>query len=283
MATRVLPPDEVLRVIERTQSAAAKVRRTNRARILRILRRSIRELERRLAALRGDTFTAQKIRVILAQQRAIVAVFMRELEAALRDIGIQSAELGRDNLLAQARAWDPVFPGTFRRLVRLEEASLLLDDALLLHYKASVARYGRDAISRMQLLLAESQLRGESLFEATNRLSAAMDLDIGFSERIVRTETSRAFHRQQLLDIKNTLPAAEHDEWRKQLIAVVPSDGRTGSDSFSVHLQIRKLDEDFKDNQGREYPHPPNRPNDRETMVLMPAPPAEVRRRTATA
>ena len=266
------PPDTVLRVVGRTQRAARGIQRTYQPRMLAILNRSIASLERRLARLPQDRFVAQQTRSILIQQKAASVVFSRELNKGLRELGTDAAQLGRDALLQQARAWDPVFPGTFRRLVRLEEAEQLLDSVLLRHYRASVTRYGLNQIGRMQVLLAESQLRGETLSQATDRLSTAMQLDKGWSERIVRTETSRAVHRRQLKDLRDVLPDDEHDEWRKQLIAVVPSDGRTHSDSFSVHLQTRKLDEDFEDNEGRKYPHPPNRPNDRETMVLVPAP-----------
>ncbi len=266
------PPDAVMRVVSRTQAAAGRITRKHRPRMQAILDRSIASLERRLARLPQDRFTAQQTRSILIQQKAASIVFSRELNKGLRALGTDASELGRTALLAQAKAWDPTFPGTLRRLVRLEDAEELLDDVLLRHYRASVTRYGLIQIGQMQLLLAESQLRGETLEQATNRLAAAMNLDKGWAERITRTENSRAVHRRQLRDLKDTLPSDEHDEWRKQLIAVVPSDGRTADDSRSVHLQMRKLADDFNDNEGRDYQHPPNRPQDRETMVLVPAP-----------
>lgn len=56
--------------------------------------------------------------------------------------------------------------------------------------------------------------------------------------------------------------------WGKQLLAV--HDNRTGRDSVYVDLQMQRLMDPFHDNMGRVYQHPPNRPNDRESMVFVP-------------
>ena len=52
-----------------------------------------------------------------------------------------------------------------------------------------------------------------------------------------------------------------------QLVAVF--DDRTGEDSKFVHSKVRRLMEPFHD-RVRDYQHPPNRPNDREVVVLVP-------------
>jgi hypothetical protein len=44
-------------------------------------------------------------------------------------------------------------------------------------------------------------------------------------------------------------------------------DSRTAPDSIAVHGQIRPLDGYFMDGAGRQYLHPPGRPNDRETVI----------------
>lgn len=276
----VQPPDELLRVIERAQRAAAETQAKHVPRMRGLLAKSIADLEARLARLPGDRQVAQQMRSILIQQKAAVAQFAKGLKAELVGLGEAGAQWGRDSLLAQAAAWDSTFPGTWRSIADIRGATELLDDVLLTHYDASVARYGLKSIDKMQGVLAEGALKGETLNEMTDRLARTMDLDRGWAERIVRTEHSRAGHRRQIRDLKDVLDPSEHGDWRKQLVAVVPSDGRTGVDSISVHLQTQKLDEPFEYPGGDKHDHPPNRPNDRETMILMPAPPEEVQAAT---
>jgi hypothetical protein len=47
-----------------------------------------------------------------------------------------------------------------------------------------------------------------------------------------------------------------------------PLDARTGDDSIRVNGQTRDIDEPFNDGR-RDYQNPPNRPNDRETVVYI--------------
>lgn len=282
MAPR-LPPDEVLRAVSRAEEASQAVLAKHRGKMLDLLQRTNKELRGRLGTLPPDSFAAQSTRAVLIQTRAAAATFAKRLDKNLGALGLDSAGVGRDALIDQAAAWDRTFPGTFQRIARIEDAAELLDDVLLAHYESSARRYGVEGIARLQSALAEASLRGDTMSETTDSLVDAFSLTQGQAERIVRTEGSRSKHRQQLRDLTEMLPTEEHDEWRKQLVAVVPSDGRTAPDSISVHLQIRKLDDDFQDNEGRKYPHPPNRPNDRETMVLMPATPEQVAKEQAEA
>jgi len=85
----------------------------------------------------------------------------------------------------------------------------------------------------------------------------------------VRTEQSFASHRRQIFDLIDNFGDAAEDEFAKQLVAT--RDDRTGDDSLFVDGQVRRLMEEFEDNEGRRYQHPPNRPNDREVVVVVPA------------
>jgi hypothetical protein len=64
------------------------------------------------------------------------------------------------------------------------------------------------------------------------------------------------------------LGEGEGEEWRKQLVTAF--DQRTGQDSIQIHGQERKLDEAFERTTGELFQHPPDRPNDRGTMVFVP-------------
>jgi hypothetical protein len=86
------------------------------------------------------------------------------------------------------------------------------------------------------------------------------------AERIVRTESSLAAHRRELQDMLDMDDG--EDEWRKQLVTLF--DDRTGKDSVVIHEQTRRLDEPFERFNGDKFQHPPDRPNDRGTMVFVP-------------
>ena len=63
----VQPPDELLRVIERAQRAAAETQAKHAPRMRGLLAKSIADLETRLARLPGDRQVAQQIRSILSR------------------------------------------------------------------------------------------------------------------------------------------------------------------------------------------------------------------------
>lgn len=81
-----------------------------------------------------------------------------------------------------------------------------------------------------------------------------------YAERILRTESMFAYNKANLLTMKK-VPG------QKVKILSATNDSRTGWDSHLVHGQIRRLGEAFQTPFGNMQ-HPPNRPNDREIVVL---------------
>ena len=116
--------------------------------------------------------------------------------------------------------------------------------------------------ARTQAPLARARLEGLTVAQTSEALAADAAISDFRAERIVRTEQSFAMHRRQIEDAR-----ALDLGLRKQLVAV--RDDRTGEDSLRVDGQIREIDEPFFDGV-RHYMHPPNRPNDRETVVFVP-------------
>jgi len=85
-----------------------------------------------------------------------------------------------------------------------------------------------------------------------------------WAERIVRTETAYSYNAAGL----NTMQGFRNTDFpdmQKKILAHF--DNRTAPDSIAVHGQIRPLDGYFMDGAGRQYLHPPGRPNDRETVI----------------
>lgn len=82
-------------------------------------------------------------------------------------------------------------------------------------------------------------------------------------ERIVRTETAYAYSSTRF----ESLVQMQKDglDVKKKIVATF--DNRTAPDSVFVHGQVRELPDVFTDGAGRNYVHPPGRPNDRETII----------------
>ncbi len=85
-----------------------------------------------------------------------------------------------------------------------------------------------------------------------------------WAERIVRTEKAYAYNAASLHSIQ-VMRQTDFPDMQKKILAHF--DNRTAPDSVAVHGQVRPVDGLFRDGAGREYLHPPGRPNDRETVV----------------
>jgi hypothetical protein len=266
-------PLEALReVVERNRRRLAAVRPGQEERLLALARQARREIRDRLEAIDPARFSVQEARFVAAQIEDVIDDVGRrvgvETGDVVEDLGREAAGISRDDVVEQLGAWGQEHPGAQRMRARAEEAALSLDAGLLQRFESSRERYGLQRISAMRDALAVGLLQNETAIQVSDRLAAAVDLEPWQAERIVRTEQSFAFHRQWDADTVEFLDD-EADEWRKELVATF--DSRTGEDSKFVNGQRRKFGERFRDNEGRVYMYPPNRPNDRETVIMVPA------------
>lgn len=259
--------------------SASQMRQT-----LAILREARREIEERLAlgAAGADaTFTRERMRQTLAQLRVAIADLERRLGDEIRRQGAESYKL------AIAHFWRQMstFGGNVGRFDAPRPADFgtprYLDDTLLLlQHDASIQAYGAGLVQRIQqrlVTLAAAQAPWTTMVRDIAGIGGILDEDIrggqfretklqSRAERIVRTELIRAYnagHYAQLVEVDRGDPDGG---WLKQLVATF--DRRTGDDSVFVHGQVRKPEQPFRDNRGREYMYPPNRPNDREVMIV---------------
>lgn len=272
MKATVKIPSEVLAILRRQIVALDETMPRHRARLMAISREVVALLERQMKRLAPGKYTTQQTRVVLAQARAIVEVlgaeFGKRVGSEVQSAGTVAARIGRDGLVEQIRAWASSFPGAFSHVVPIDAAAEVLDTGLLEYYRVSRETYGMEAISKMRGVLARGALSGQTIAQTWEQLAPAIGLPDWKAERIVRTEQSFALHRQQSRDFREMF-GDRASEWRKELVATL--DGRTGADSVFVNHQTRKIDEPFEDNLGHVYQHPPNRPNDREVVVYVPA------------
>jgi len=242
------------------------------AQIVRAAKRAQASLLKRLKALGPESFSAQFTRARLVEIAGIVdrsgaewgELVGREGQAA----AVEAALVGRRGIVKQLQARSEKFAGLIGSVATVGKAAGLGSPGLLEYYRQSREAYGLEAIARMRSLMMRSALEGDSLPVTWAKVSDKMDMPIWRAERIARTEHSFAMHRAQVQVVRDLFGASVDQQWRKQLITSF--DQRTGSDSVSVHNQIRPINKPFRDNEGRVYMQPPNRPNDREVMVLLP-------------
>lgn len=265
-------PPEVLAIVRKQIAALARIEPRHRAKLLAISRDIRAALERQLKTLAPGRYTTQQMRVVLVQARAIAdilgAEFGQRIGVELQALGSAAATVGRDSLAEQIVAWSSKHPGAFNHVVPLEAAADVLDKGLIEYYRVSRETYGMEAITKMRAVMSRGSLAGQTIAQTWEQMAPAVGMPEWKAERIVRTEQSFALHRRQALDMHEMF-GDRVGEWRKELVATL--DGRTGQDSIFVNHQTRKINEPFVDNIGNVYQHPPNRPNDREVVVYVPA------------
>lgn len=138
----------------------------------------------------------------------------------------------------------------------------------LREYQQSFVRYGAQSVRKIEDAIGAATLQQKTWrqmrTDVWKAIGGTVEAEQYVVDRIIRTELSAAYN--------GTTLAALHEEDRpedrmlKRLVATF--DRRTGKDSILLHGQTRKLEEPFYDAvRARYYQAPPNRPNDRETVV----------------
>lgn len=163
-----------------------------------------------------------------------------------------------------------------------------LGSSLLRQNVASVGRYSAAMIGDFERVMRVGALSGMTQHQVISKLVAQGELGgikaaslnaaepayfpkpAGYvtrrywAERIVRTETAYAYNAANQATI-STARVTDFPDMQKKILAHF--DNRTAPDSIYVHGQIRPVAGLFHDGAGREYLHPPARPNDRETVI----------------
>ena len=249
-----------------------------------MLRRAESELMDRLRTIqvRGDleegSFTQTQIRATLAQIRAT----LKPLEDGLKGVVLSAGEESADHAAVDAVKYMKAAQAKYRGInqpLAIREASVL--DRALQGTKSSILhrllgegkdagvlnRYGDAVVGRFEKRLQQRFLQKKPWADVRNELIAdspfLQQAPAHWAERIVRTEVMGAHNRSGW----EAMRAADQELGGGMLkILSATFDARTGSDSYAVHGQIRRVAEAFTDWR-HNYQHPPNRPNDREVVV----------------
>lgn len=260
--------------------------RSDRAEIVKLMKRADVELARRLATVKGtDSFTAIQARAFRAQIRIVLEQVKIELAGVVRRGGREQAiraqkraELllqSAERLSLQVEKRGAVVGLDLVTVGNLSRVSRRVSNSLLANRKASVDRYGDAMVRDMEEVIARGLLTNASQDEIARKLTSRWPDEpnkgdnAGFrrrsywGERIARTERANADSLASQAYMEQA--RAQVPDIKRKLVATF--DDRTAWDSIAAHGQVRRLDEPFVDGKGRVYDRPPARPHDREVVI----------------
>lgn len=253
--------------------------------VQRLLKASQSKLNSRLRQVEGlsgpgaQSFTAIQLRATLAQVQQVMTELRSGMQTSIVDDGKKVAVDAARHTIDYVQQADKAYTGVAERLpireaavfdrsVKGAEGSLLR--RLLGDKKKApgiLARYGESTIADFEKRLQLRLLTKTPWDDVRNELIAdspfLQQAPAHWAERIVRTEIMGAHNTAQFEGIREVNREIGGGMLK---ILVATFDSRTGADSYAVHGQIRRPTEAFED-WTHLYQHPPNRPNDRETVV----------------
>jgi hypothetical protein len=286
-------------------SLRSKAGRAEAREVLAMLEEADRELGRRLereARRFGPTerFTGAGLLAYRRQVQLTMAFVRGRLNGLSRRSVRRNIRRGWFDTVGLLGRLETAYSGSVRPL-RINSARMMNERtrgvraSLLRQHATSMDRYGEELEQAMRKALRTNLLSGGTFSQAVDQLvrgrgprgwvsMVARDLGGGRVERIrleriprglfrryrywamriVRTETAYA---QNAAGHEAISAARDEDfpDMQKKILAMM--DNRTYPDSIAVHGQIRDVGALFRDGAGREYLHPPARPNDREVVI----------------
>lgn len=258
------------------------------------------QLEKKLAQSVGRgmaPFTSHQYRVLLAQVRQGQMQIANRLGAESERVTVETQTDALRGITRQIKRLEAVH-GAQATTLPIEEVARfagVIDKhkaSLMQQNVNSMRRYGSSLVTKMQDQLAMHLATGSSTHEAIESLSKTADVEWYRAERIVRTEQSWAAHLTIADGIRSSREAlgVELEMRWTELVSDdgSPLDDRVGADSVALHGQVtppggmftmpasarsiviqNRYGESRVDPSmiGRTWSHPPNRPNDRSTVV----------------
>lgn len=259
-----------------------------------LLELSAADLRRRIAqrtrAGADQDFTMVQMRATLAQVKHVTKNLVVGLRDTVLDVGSQAADAGAAHTVDYLTRADRAFRGVGTDGLAIKEATML--EAAQYGVRASILRrlassgepledaddeeapakmgilqrYGVETVGHFEKVLQRGLIAKKSWREMeadlTEKSPFLQQAPAYWATRIVRTEAMGAYNRAGWESIRD----ADEQLGDMTKILAATFDERTGADSFAVHGQIRRPEEAFESWFGF-YQHPPNRPNDRETVV----------------
>lgn len=238
---------------------------------------------------RGDTFTAHQQRVMLVQLRQGQAQIAQRMAGKMGELSLKAQKVSLNGLVDDVARLSKAFTGsevvlpvaeaaTFRGVIQGRHTSLLAQ------HDASMNRYGAHLVGQVEKRLSTAILTQDPTYQVMDEIADTIGKEWYWGERIVRTETARAYAattRDGIEESSKDIPELMQ-QWQEHCDASgAPLDDRVAVDSLAMHGQCtpaggvftmpptapfpdKSGDTEVPDSLvGLQWEYPPNRPNDR--------------------
>lgn len=194
--------DRIATLMERQSYELAAMQDREAERMLRLAIQARQELRARLDAmiLSGEAertrYTAQHLRVMLAQTESIVIDLRRRMDQQLGEDKQTVARTALRDLTRTIREHEPEFTDTGNRIELDAVRRMSADQGLALH-RYSIDRYGAEVVAKVQQELALGLFQGATVRDMVGRITSATGAFGGQTYRaqlIARMEISRAYN-----------------------------------------------------------------------------------------
>jgi hypothetical protein len=241
----------------------------------------------------NEKFAAHQHRILLAQVHQGQTLIAKKLTGGMADAGKEIQDDSLHGLIDDITSLEKYYAGADIELP-IEESGIFRGivsgrrESLLRAYDDSFANYGGRVVTKIEDALSLSLATGDTYGETIERVGDVMDGESWQVERIVRTEGMFSAAVTRLDGMSEA--AREFDDLMMQWVEYVGEDGeplddRVAVDSLAINGQLappggvftmpaRSLVPDHKGNYdvpdaliGQSWASPPNRPNDRATVV----------------
>lgn len=193
------PASRITSILAEQSTELARLQDDTARALLRYVDDARRELRERLAqtiqAGKGDSFTAQHLRVALAQTEAAAATLTSRMSGELATVATTAQRVATRNLLQTIRAHEGDLLDAGNRIEWGVVARLSQQGGLLLDTH-SIARYGADVVGKVRQAMAVQMLTNATIPAMTNKIASASGVIAsigGRAELIARMEVSNLY------------------------------------------------------------------------------------------
>ena len=238
------------------------------------------DLQERLSHAKFDSFTAQRLRVVLVQIDAAIDRANKDLHTKIEIGADHSSRMGVEQLIKEIHRFDKKFTGAVRPInINITKSAMDTKEFLMNHYKRSLDKYGAETKQKVARALSRAALEELPYSEVVKSVGTFFEGQEWEIHRLARTELHHIYSVAKLTGMKELKKEAVPD-LKKGLYH--PMDTRTGEDSIELADMnpILHLNEAFeqtyvprlkngKKGKAQHYTFmvPPNRPNDRAILI----------------
>jgi hypothetical protein len=256
-------PDPILNMARTHHAQLMQLEKDARLRVNQVLERALGRIERdrEFRTFSGlESLQASEIEILA---KLTARETSGDLESALGEILEEGLLMAPRHAAAEVGAWLD-FYGAEGRALNLGAISELSRTSLIEQIPASMARWGPDVARTVRNELSAAVATKQFADTTIDQIKGAIDSERWKADRIFRTELFNGYNSAHL---ESLTAARDVYEIPLKKSAITTFDSRTGTDSYPMHGQVRELEENFVDGDGRRFLHPPGRPNDREKEI----------------